>query len=39
MKEGLEKLKIDSDTILVLMVFDSCLFMVRTEEGALIPRI
>jgi hypothetical protein len=37
MKEGLGKLKIDSDTTLVFMVFDSGLFMVRTEEGAMIP--
>jgi hypothetical protein len=37
LEEGLKKLSIDSDSILVFMVFDSGHYMVRTDEGALIP--
>jgi hypothetical protein len=37
LEEGLKKLRIDSDTILVFIMFDSGFYLVRTEEGALIP--
>jgi hypothetical protein len=37
MKEGLEKLAIDAETVLIIQVFDSGLYMAKTEEGALIP--
>jgi hypothetical protein len=36
-EDALKTLKVSKDTILVLQVFDSGFYMVRTEEGSLIP--
>jgi hypothetical protein len=36
-KESLNKLKTDENTILVLQIFESSFFWVKTEEGGLIP--
>jgi uncharacterized protein YdiU (UPF0061 family) len=36
-EEALKTLKISKDTVIMLQVFDSGFYMVRTEEGSLIP--
>jgi hypothetical protein len=36
-EEGLKTMEVSKDTNLVIQVFDSVIYMVRTEEGSLIP--